>query len=297
MAITIIQSKDEAMAKRFFELNIKSDFELIENQADWLKILTTQESLFSNQKAINTFCFINMLRSNFKKELDALKKHEGGRKFLFLEYSLGKEKKYTPSFIRQEARVIDLDKLSKGFSFWQKVATKMGVKIEFSEWQEAINLIGNRLALLFSVLEQKQIVPKYKLDFFLSRFPEGNIFKFIDAVDKKDASAVFHWLHLFWVSEEKPGLIWNQLVRYFVNLGQLSEGLEPKIHPYALMQLKKSIVYYPRDELRELLRKLLDFDTKLKTGFLDSNDKEREVIYLLLFSWLFSPSSLPSQLV
>lgn len=284
MPIVIIQSKNESMAKRFFELNIKGEVDFIREPQDFTKVLIRQNSLFSrNSKKV--FCFINMLNKKFANELTTLEKQDSNNKLFFLQFVNGKI--FMPFWVKKQAKIYDLDQLSRSFSFWQKVAIKMEVKIEYEEWQRAITILGNRYHLLFSALEQKRIVPKYKLDFFVQNWPEGNIFKLVDALDHKNASEALRILQFFWQRDEDPGLILNTIARHFIQLQQVKNGAKIAIHPYALIQLKKAIVYYKKGEIEQILTYLLKLDIKSKTGYLESSQKNRELIYFLFFSLLF----------
>jgi DNA polymerase III delta subunit len=284
MSITIIQSKDESLAKRFFELNVSGAVEFICEPADWSKVLVSQNSLFAITKP-EAFCFYNMLDKKFTKEVTALEKQASTQKLFFLQF--GKAKVSAPKWLMSHAKVYDLDQLARSFSFWQKIAAKIKVDIDYDEWQKATAILGKKTHFLFSVLEQKSLAPQYPLDFFVANWPEGNIFKLIDAIDQKNSAEALRILQLFWQTEEKPGLIWNMLVRHFVQLKQIKDGAKVAMHPYARSQAQKALSHYQGEELTKILDRLSSLDIKSKTGYLEGNQKERELIYLLLFSQLF----------
>lgn len=285
--ITIIQSKNESMAKLFFELNVAGEVDFIREGQDFSKILVNQNPLFAAKKK-KIFCFLNMLDKKFAKELTALEKSALENKLFFLQF--GKAKIFLPQWAKKQIKIYDLDKLSSNFSFWQKIASKVGVVIDYDEWQKANLILGSRNHFMFSILGQKKLAPKYSLDFFVINWSEGNIFKLLEAIDQKNSLETLRILQLFWQRDEDPVLVWNIIVRHFIQLKQIKDEVKISIHPYAASQLKKVLVNYKRTEIEQILINLLKLDVKAKTGYLEGKQKGRELIYFLLFSLLFSPS-------
>jgi len=287
MSATIIYSKDENLLKRFFEILAGGEFELIRDEADLEKNFSTQISLFSEKKNKQTFCLINLLQKNLEKKLANLEEQTEKNNLFFLQLIRG-QRNYLPVFLKDKVKIIELDKMVKSFSFWQKIAKKIGTDISYSEWQKALTIVGSRVHFLFSVLEQKALAKKYDIDFLLGKWSEGNIFKLTDSLEEKNLAQFFYQLKIFWQSEEDPSRIFNYLINHFIKLGQISLGFNPKMHPYAFVQAKKSLNFYSSNELKGILNKLFSLDIKMKTGFFDNSFKTKEIIYSFVFWFLFS---------
>lgn len=294
MAILIFRGKNDFLTSELAYL-MTQKFEgqkiVIENEEEWSGLKLRQEGLF-NQGGKKVVFAKNQLRLKNKKNLETLRNRLDSDHLIFIENNKGEF--FCPRFIKQKARIYDVDVLSRRYSFWKKIAEQIGTSLTYSEFQEAAAFLGDNIALLWTMLEQKAVVRR-PLTYLLQGWSWGNIFRFVEAIHKKSLSEALEEIRSLRINETEPLQVWYLLVNEFVRLYQLKNNIPINAHPFVKQKLKEKAYLYNSEELERILDYLYELDTELKIGFLGrlvSRKQNWEVIFCFVFWWFSAFASM-----
>jgi len=288
MRALILEGKDEFLLKKICELHcqkINLPQVKISSEEDFGKVVFSQKGLFFKDQL---FILENVLRKRYRRYLDRIKIGPKD-KLIFLEV-LPKEKSkikqyrqnfYLPSFLNRP-RIKNIDFLSNSFSFWKKIAKSFNIEIGYNEWKEAVALSPDNISFLWNAIEEKSLAKNLSLVELVLPWAEGDIFSFVENLCKGDRREVFSELIKFRKRSYNPEYIWYFLIRYFIQLYKIKKGIKLDIHPYALRKMKEEGGFLKLEDLENILKKLLEIDLKVKTGFFVSKDKLWEALNLFV---------------
>jgi len=290
MSVLIFLGEDEflttelarSVAERF-----KAGRVIVESEEDWAGFNLRQEGLFA--QGTKKVVFIkNQLRRKNKKKIENLKNSLDSNHFIFIENE--KKKFFCPRFIKQKAKLFNVDVLSRRYSFWKKIAGKMGATLSYAEFQEAVSSLGGNLSLLWTLLAQKALISR-PLSYLLKSWSWGNVFALIEAFHQRSLIRVLQEIRSLRLSEADPLQVWYLLASEFVRLYQFKNGVPLGVHPFVKQKLKQTIGLYSLEQLEDILGQLYETDLRLKTGFFAGSSSQKhnwEVILSFVFWWFFS---------
>ncbi len=288
MAVLIFHGQDEFLVSeiaRLMSQRLKGERMTVENEEDWSDLRFRQEGLF-DQGQKRVLIFKNQLRSKNQKLLEGLRRWIKEDNLVFVEVVPKKATFYCPTFLKKEARFYDVDKLARQYTFWKKIAYKVGTDLSYDEFREAMSILGPHLALLWTVIQQKALAGK-PIKELLRDWTWGDIFRFLESFHRGAPTNIFKEIRLLYLNGVDAYKVWYTLVSEFVRLYQLKHGLQLDLHRFVQQKLKERLSLYETAELETILQQMFDLDLKLKTGYFGRASGKKEGGWEVILSFVF----------
>ncbi len=176
---------------------------------------------------------------------------------------------------------------------------KDGYKIDLNSIKKIVSLLNGEFKFVDNEVEKLKL---YKLEDkninikdveeVVTRLPEDNIFKLVDAVVNNDKESMFNIYKDLIDNNEEPVKLIVMLANHFRLLYQvkilLTEGMkqyeiasELGIHPYRVKLAIEKASKYDEEKLLNILSSLADIDYEIKSGISDKN-RALEIFFLEL---------------
>lgn len=144
------------------------------------------------------------------------------------------------------------------------------------------DLIKNEIDKLSLIFKPGEAITLEAMKKIVAENVNDNIFKFTDAVIKKDLQESLHLLNEFYTLKIDALQLINMLVReyrqmYYYKIleskrySHATMMSELKLQDWQINKIMKSSSYYHKDDLKETILKLADMDYKIKSGLYEKN--------------------------
>jgi DNA polymerase-3 subunit delta len=211
--------------------------------------------------------------------------------FFMVNEAIDKRKKITKA-VEGKGRIVEFDKLDSSiFTRWvHKKIKKHGVDLEHQvlnhlvarlaylgkDHHKTLLEVENELQILCSSVYNKKIIEINDVNRLIKEPLEGDIFKLVDAVGRKNAAEGIHMMHELLSSGEAIQGIFHMICRQFRLLKKIQmlvkEGYPQQsiaktlgLHPYVVKLIVNQIHLFTSDQLSKILLECSDIDYKMKS--------------------------------
>lgn len=168
--------------------------------------------------------------------------------------------------------------------FWSSMAQQFGVSLnkvaegQLSRFLSTYNLGKHDLEYFFSCFAGKQDVTGEEVEWFFEREEKVLLFRFLDALGKREEAKTFHYLQMLWRLDFSPSGLIAQIARRFRLLLQYYEGETmardvwqgKNLHPFEAEKIITMREHYSLPEVYRAFTLLRTADRLTKTQSTDS---------------------------